>query len=152
MNTERDIGFWVLISVGILLTFLLIAGQTFSLISYDSAAALGLQESVEEISEVGVSFAKGFAFGDTVIYIPLLIAGIIGVLRRKKWGLYAMFGSLAITAYWPPVHLYAIYIGRDVIALHAEKYVSYSILLPLLTLYGLWGMWYLYQNHSTNTP
>ena len=47
---------------------------------YDLTVSLGLQESVEEVSEVGVAWAKGFAFGDTIIYLPLLLIGIIGLL------------------------------------------------------------------------
>lgn len=146
MNKKRRIGFWTLISVGILLGIFLIVGQTFSLINYDLAIALGLQESEQEVGKVGIAYGKGFAFSDTVIYIPLLIAGIIGLLKGKKWGLYSMFGSLAISVYWPIVHLYAIYIGRNVFALHPDKYISFPITLSLILIYGLWGMWYLYNN------
>jgi len=148
MNKKRRIGFWSLISIGILLGVFLIVGQTFSLINYDLAIALGSQESEQEIGKVGIAFGKGFAFSDTVIYIPLLIAGIIGLLKGKKWGLYAMFGSLAISVYWPIVHLFAIYVGRDVITLNPDKYVSFPIVLSLIILYGLWGMWYLYKNQK----
>ena len=62
MNKAKDTGFWVLIIIGILLTMLLIVGQTFSLIDYELTVSLGLQESVEEVSEVGIVWAKGFAF------------------------------------------------------------------------------------------
>ena len=84
-------------------------------------------------------------FGDTVIYLPLLIAGIIGLLKNKRWGKYSMFGALAISAYWPLVHLYAIFIERNAITLAPDKYILYPILLPLIVLYGMWGMWYLYK-------
>jgi len=142
---KRGIQFWVLISASSLLVVLLLIGQTFALIDYQSAVALGLQESVEEITYVGIAFAKGFAFGDTLFYIPLLLLGIVGLLKRMKWGLYCMIGSLAISLYWPTVHLYAIYSERNAIVLNPDKYVSFSVLLPLIVLYGLWGMWYLYN-------
>ena len=32
--------------------------------------------------------------------------------------------------------------------LSADKYVSYSVLLPLIIFYGLWGMWFLYKNRD----
>ena len=146
MTEKRGIGFWVLISLSSLLAFFLIIGQTFSLINYEQAVALGLQESIDEIGETGIVWAKSFAFGDTVFYIPLLIAGIIGLLKEKKWGSYAMFGSLAVTVYWPIVHLYFIYAGRGVIDLSPDKYLSYSIILPLLVIYSLWGMWFLLKH------
>ena len=148
MIETRNIGFWILISLGILLTIMLLMGQTFSLINYDLTVSLGLQESVEEVSEVGVAWAKGFAFGDTVLYLPLLLIGIIGLLKRRSWGFYSMFGALAITVYWPIVSLSTIFIGRTALNLNPDKYVSYSIILPLIAIYGLWGMWYLHKNRS----
>jgi hypothetical protein len=148
MNETRNIGFWILISLGILLTIMLLIGQTFSLINYDLTVSLGLQESVEEVSEVGVAWAKGFAFGDTILYLPLLLIGIIGLLKRKSWGFYSMFGALAITVYWPIVSLSTIFIVRTAVNLNPDKYVSYSIILPLIAIYGLWGMWYLHKNRN----
>ncbi|MGB5667699.1 MAG: hypothetical protein WBM53_12690 [Maribacter sp.] len=148
MNNKRKIRFWALISIGILLGIFLIVGQTLSLINYDLAIALGLQESEQEVGKVGIAFGKGFAFSDTVIYIPLLIAGIIGLIKGKKWGLYSMFGSLAISVYWPIVHLFAIYIERNVFALHPDKYISFPLILSLIIIYGLWGMWFLYNHQS----
>ena len=148
MNNSKAIGERFLVAASLLLTILLLIGQTFSLFNYDAAVAMGLQESEAEISNVGIAFAKGFAFGDTLIYIPLLIAGIIGMLKRKRWGYYALFGSLAISVYWPLVHLYAIYVGRDALALLPEKYISFSVILPLIIIYGLWGMWYLYKRRD----
>jgi hypothetical protein len=142
------IGFWILIIISILLNLIIIIGQTGALIDYDFAVSIGMQESIEEVTGVGVAWAKGFAFGDTVVYLPLFILGIIGLLKRKKWGLLSMFGALAITAYWPVVCLFAVFLGKGVINLSPDKYISYSILLPLISIYALWGMWYLYANRN----
>ncbi len=60
-----------------------------------------------------------------------------------------MLGSLAILAYWPIVNLTAIYVGRNDLALHLEKYISYPIVLGIITVYALLGMWYLYKNQKT---
>ena len=148
MDYKRNFGLKILIITSMLLMLFLLAGQTFSLFNYEAAVDMGLQESAEEITEVGIAFAKGFAFADTIAYIPLLLIGIIGLLKRTKWGVYAMFASCAISVYWPLVHLYAIYIGIDVIILHPEKYVSFPITLSFIILYGLWGMWFLYTNQK----
>ncbi len=148
INNKRGFGFWMLISVAVLLLLFLLIGQTFSLINYEAAVAYGLQESVQEVSEVGIAFAKGFAFADTLVYIPLLLLGILGMLKRKKWGVFLMFASCAISVYWPLVHLYAIYIGKNAIVLDPEKYISFPITLSLIIIYGLWGMWYLYKKHD----
>ena len=122
-----------------------ILGQTLAIFNYDLTVMLGLQESIKEVGPVGVAYAKGFGFGDTVVYLPLLISGIIGLLKNKKLGWFAMFGAMGITAYWPLVCLYAFLIDRTAITLIVDKYLQYSILLPLISIYGLWGMWYLYK-------
>lgn len=147
-TVKRSFGFWILISIGIVLNIMFIAGQTMSLIDHDLTVSFGLQESEEEIGKVGIAFARGFAFGDTVLYIPLFIIGIIGLVKRKSWGTFFMFGALAITVYWPVVHLFAIHSGKSSLNLSSDKYLSYSVILPLITLYGLWGMWYLYKNRT----
>lgn len=152
INNKKGVGFWILISAGLLLLLFLLVGQTFSLINYEVAVAFGLQETVQEIGEVGIAFAKGFAFADTLVYIPLLLLGIVGLLKRKKWGVYLMFASCAISVYWPLVHLYAIYIGKNAIVLDSEKYISFPITLSLIIIYGLWGMWYLYRNQKVLQP
>lgn len=148
MNAKRNIGFKVLIITSILLLFFLLVGQSFSLINYDWAVSVGLQESEEEVTKLGIAWAKAFALGDTLAYIPLLIAGIIGLMKRKRWGFFSMFASLAMSVYWPIVNLSAIYIGKADLALNPDKYISFSIILPLISLYGLWGMWYLYKHQK----
>ena len=149
---RRSFGFWFLVIIAVFLNAMFLAGQTMSLIDHDLTVSLGLQESVAEISRTGVAFAKGFTFGDTVCYIPLFLIGIVGLLRRRAWGLLSMFGALAITVYWPFVHLYAIYAGKNSMHLSHEKYLTYSIILPLISLYGLWGMWFLYKNRTEFSP
>ena len=148
MNNKKGVSFWVLISAAIVLIIFLIAGQTFSLIDYELAIDLGLQESENEIGKVGIAFAKGFAFGDTIFYIPMLVLGILGLIKGKKWGAFFMFGGLAISVYWPIVHLYTIYIETDAIVLNPDKYISFPIILSLITIYGLWGISYLYKNYT----
>ncbi|MDB4271050.1 hypothetical protein N9896_03030 [bacterium] len=148
MKNKKIVSFWVLISAAIVLILFLTAGQTFSLINYNLAIDLGLQESENEIGKVGIAFAKGFAFGDTIFYIPMLVLGILGLIKGKKWGAFFMFGGLAISVYWPIVHLYTIYIETDAIVLNPDKYISFPIILSLITIYGLWGISYLYKNFT----
>ncbi|MGB5481629.1 MAG: hypothetical protein WBM91_11165 [Eudoraea sp.] len=148
MNNKKGVGFWILISTALVLILFLTAGQTLSLIDYNLAIDLGLQESENEIGNVGIAFAKGFAFGDTIFYIPMLVLGVLGLIKGKKWGAFIMFGGLAISVYWPIVHLYTISIETDAIVLNPDKYISFPIILTLITVYGLWGMIYLYTNRT----
>lgn len=71
--------------MGIFLCLIMIIGQTGALIDYDFTVSIDMQDSIEEITPVGVAWAKGFAFGDTLVYIPLFIAGLIGTLKQRKW-------------------------------------------------------------------
>ena len=146
MKYKKDVGFWALILLATVLFVFLIIGQTLSVIDYDLALNLGLQESEEEIGKVGIAFAKGFAFADTIFYVPILVLGILGLLKGKKWGAVLMLAALGITVYWPIVHLYAIYIDTEAITLNQEKYISFPIVLGLIIIYGLWGIYYLYKS------
>ena len=146
MKYKKDVGFWALILVASVLFVFLIIGQTLSVIDYDLTLNLGLQESEEEIGKVGIAFAKGFAFADTIFYGPILVLGILGLLKGKKWGAVLMLAALGITVYWPIVHLYAIYIDTEAITLNQEKYISFPIVLGLIIIYGLWGIYYLYKS------
>lgn len=146
MDTGK-MGYWFLITFSSVLLLFLIVGQSFALIDYNYVVSIGLQESIEEVTIIGIAWLKAFAIGDTLAYIPLLLAGIIGMIKKRKWGYISMFASLAISVYWPIVNLAAIYLAKNDINLNADKYVSFSIILPIIAIYGLWGMFYLYKNH-----
>jgi len=145
---KKPSGFWLLIGFGIVLNILYLFGQTMAVINYDFAVSIGLQESVNEITEIGVASNKGFGFADTVIYIPLFVMGIIGLLKRSAFGLYAMFGAMAVTMYWPVVGLSMVFFAKGAPGWRFSNYTSYSILLSIIGLYGIWGFWFLYKNRD----
>jgi len=126
----------------------LVLGQTMSFIDYNFTVALGLQEPKEIVGEMGVAVNKGFGVADTIIYAPLLLAGLIGFWQRKRWGLWALGGALAITAYWPLVCLFFLFFAKGSPGFNFSSYLSYTIILVSNTLYGLWGLWYLYKNYD----
>lgn len=145
---DRTTGFWFLIGFGVLLNIFYVLGQSMAVINYEFAVSIGLQEPVNEITEIGVALNKGFGFGDTVFYIPLFIVGIIGLLKRTSLGLYAMFGAMAVTVYWPVVSLSTVIFAKGAPGWHFKDFTSYSILLSLIALYGIWGFLYLYKNRG----
>ena len=147
MTDRRPIGFWVLMILGMLFAAMVLAGQTMAFINYDFAVSIGLQESKNVVGEMGVAANKGFGVGDTIIYLPLLVIGIVGLWLRKKWGLFAMTGALGITAYWPMVCIFFLLFARDAPGFNFTSFTTYAILLTGFTVYGLWGLWYLYKNH-----
>ncbi len=119
-----------------------------AVINYDFTVSIGLQESINEITEVGVALNKGFGLGDTVFYIPLFIIGIVGLLKRVALGIYTMFGAMAVTVYWPIVCLSTLFYAEGAPGFHFTDYTSYSVILSLISLYGLGGLWFLYKNRD----
>jgi hypothetical protein len=146
MTNKRTIGFWVLVAFGIFFFVMLLVGQTMSFIDYDFTVSIGLQESKDMVGEMGVAINKGFGVGDTIIYLPLLVIGVVGLWFRKMWGLFAMAGALGVSAYWPMVVIFFLAFAKGSTGFDFTNFTSYTILLTPVTLYGLWGLWYLYTN------
>ena len=144
-RAHKGSGFWILIAIGILLNIMYLMGQTMAIINYDFAVSIGLQEPLNEITEIGVALNKGFGFGDTFFYIPLFIVGIVGLFRKSTFGLYAMLGAMAITVYWPMVCLSTLFFAKGAQGWYFTDYVSYTVLLSFIALYGIWGIWFLYR-------
>ena len=111
---------------------------------------MGTQEPAEQITEVGVAFWYGFAFGDLVVYLPFLALGLIGHGFRRYWGTIILSAALGITAYWPVVSLAAVVAARDASAWRLPNETTYWIVLPLITIWGAWGLWYLLNQHRNS--
>ncbi len=69
--SKRNIKIWILHVPGWLLVFYLIYAQAIPAFDYELGVSMGTQESADIISDVGVAFWYGFAFGDLIIYIPI---------------------------------------------------------------------------------
>jgi len=143
MLMKRDIGFWVLQGFGWIFLIYLIYAQAIPAFDYEIGVAMGTQESSEMITEVGAAFWYGFAFGDLVTYIPLLMMGLIGYWLDKMWGRILLAAALGITIYWPIVCLAAVVAARDSAGWNLTDETSFWIVLPIITLWGIWGLWHI---------
>jgi hypothetical protein len=139
----RGIGFWMLQVPGWPLVILLSLGQGIAAIDYELAVRMGTQDSAAAVTEVGAAFWYGFAFGDLVIYIPLLAVGLIGHYMARAWGRVLLAAALGITIYWPVVCLATNFAARDVVSWKPANVEAFWIVLPLVALWGAWGLWYL---------
>ncbi len=148
MNNKRTTGFWVVTLGNILVLAMLALGQTMSLIDYELTVSMGLQEPREVITEMGVAINKGFAAGDTLVYVPLVVLGLLGLWKRAVWGVFATTGALAITAYWPIVNLSMLLFAKGAPGFNFTQFPFYSVILGSVTLYGLWGLCYMYKDHK----
>jgi len=146
----RGHGFWILQAPGWLLVLYLVIAQAIPAFSYELGVRMGTQESAAQISEVGVAFFYGFAFGDLVIYIPLLAMGLIGVWRGDGWGSVVLGASLGISAYWPVVSLAALVDARDAPGWNLNEETAFWVVLPLIVLWSLWGLYWLIHDSQTD--
>lgn len=138
---KRDISFWLLQGPGWLLLFYLIYAQAIPAFDYDIGIAMGTQGPAGQVTDVGVAFWYGFAFGDLVTYIPLLAIGLIGHWLGQMWGRVPLGAALGITVYWPVVCLAAVVVARDATGWNLANETPYWVVLPLITLWGAWGLW-----------
>jgi len=119
----------------------LVYAQAIPAFDYDLGVAMGTQESAKMVTDVGAAFWYGFAFGDLVIYIPLLALGLIGYWSGTIWGRVLLGSALGITIYWPVVSLATVVAARDATGWQLGNEAPYWIVLPLITLWGAWGLW-----------
>jgi hypothetical protein len=140
---KRDIEFWSIQGPGWLLLAYLVYAQAIPAFDYDLGITMGTQESAEQISDVGVAFWYGFAFGDLVTYIPILAMGLIGCWLGRMWGHMLLAAAFGITVYWPVVCLAAVVDARDAAGWNLTGEAAYWVVLPLIALWGAWGLWYL---------
>jgi len=148
MNTNRPTGFWGIMIVSVIWLVMIFLGQVMAYIDYDFTVSLGLQESKNAVTDIGVALNKGFGVGDTIVYIPLIIIGLVGMWLRKTWGLFAMAGAFAITMYFPIVCMSMLLFARGTAGFNFTNFVPYTIFLTIVALYGFWGLWYLYSRRD----
>ncbi len=139
MQRNRSAGLWFLICFSIFMLVMLLLGQTMALIDYDFTVRLGLQESVEAVTPIGVALNKGFGAADTIIYVPLLILGLWGLIRQKPWGVAMMTAAMGVTAYWPLACLFFLFFAKGAPGFLFTGYVPYTILLTGISICGIVG-------------
>lgn len=138
---DRNSDVWTVQMPGWVLLAYLVYAQGVSALDYDLGIAMGTQEPANRITEVGVAFFYGFALGDLVFYIPLLLLGLIGAWLGRRWGQVLMSAAFGITVYWPIVCLGAVVRARDAPGWSIGDETGYWIVLPLIALWGAWGLW-----------
>jgi len=142
----RGPGFWALQAPGWLLFVYLVYAQGIAAIDYDLGVAMGTQEPATAISAVGTAFWYGFAFGDLVVYIPLLAVGLAGHWLRRSWARVVLGSALGITVYWPVVCLAAVVQARDAEGWMLANEADYWIVLPVIAIWGAWALWWVIRS------
>jgi hypothetical protein len=142
-TSRRPTGFWIISGFLALSVIVLALGQTTSLFAYDFAVRLGLQESVDEVTEFGVEVNRAFGAGDTLTYIPLMLVSLIGLVLKKRWALVTTAAVMGISTYWAATIAAALVLLRGVPGYRLVPGLEYWVFLGAYFVVGVWGILYL---------
>jgi len=146
--TGIPLGVKIIIGFHLLSIILWMIGQGGAVISYDTVAKWGLQESRERVDPVIVEVNKGIGFTDIIVQIPLFILAVIGLWRLKFYGAVASWSVLGITIYWPVVA----WANKYFFAQAGTKYHPFDMttngILVFIVLFAVWASWYLFRNRK----
>ena len=132
---------WLVQCPGWLLLLYLVYAQAIPAFDYDLGVRMGTQEPASAVTEVGVGFWYGFAFGDLVAYIPLLLFGLVGHSLARSWGRVALAAALGITVYWPVVCLAAVFTARGATGWYLANETAYWFVLPVIAIWAAIALW-----------
>jgi uncharacterized protein (TIGR03382 family) len=122
---------------------LLLVGQTSAVFAYDFAVAMGLQESIEDVTEYGVEVNRAFGAGDTIVYIPLMLFALVGLVRRRRWAIPVTAAVMGISMYWTVTIASMFGFLPGVPGYNLAPGPEYWVFLGVFAGVGLWGIIYL---------
>ena len=140
---KRPPAFWVICIFHAIAAVLLLVGQTSAIFAYDWAVSLGLQESLEEVTPFGIQMNRAIGTGDTVVYIPLIIASLAGLILRKRWALPVTAAAMGVSAYWTVTMASLMYFARSVPGYTLTPGIDYVIFVGSFFVFGVWGLLYI---------
>lgn len=139
------IGIWIAI-VALLFTMLAWIMQAYSLIDWEGALNLGLQNesfSGSPLEQALANVEKGIALADMVWALPITIIALVGILRMSMMGMVAGMMDFAICVYFP------IFFAFQRWDSHRETALAALILFALPSLLGIMALW---QNRKLFKP
>ncbi len=102
-NRKYSLGIWIAL-IALLLTFLAWIMQLYSLLNWEAALELGLQNDSFNGNDVERTLAhveRGVALADMVWALPLTLLALIGILKKRQYGMIAGMMNFAICVYFP---------------------------------------------------
>lgn len=126
-------------------------GQTYAIFDYDTSAAWGLQAPRMSLNPAIVEVNRGIALADTIVYFPMFIIGIIGLLRMKFYGAAATWMAMGITFYWPTVFWCSQYFYGSSGIKYLPTTIDAVIVPGIFIAISAWASWYLYRNRDQLT-
>lgn len=131
------IGIWIAL-LAILLTLLAWVMQSYSLINWEGALELGLQNESfngDPVEQALADVERGVALADIFWALPLTIIALLGVWRKSLFGFVAAMMDFAICVYFPLVFAFHRWDTHLMTALAA------IVLFAIPSLLGIIGLW-----------
>ena len=142
-HKNRPLAFWIFVLFLSFSIVLMLIGQTMSIFNYDFTVRHGLQESSDKVSEFGVQVNRAFGVGDTVVYIPLLIASLVGLWLKKPWSLISTAAVAGVSAYWSVTIIFVLLFLPGTPGYNYVPGIEIWLFVVAYTLFGIWGFFYL---------
>ena len=131
------IGIWIAL-IALVLTLLAWIMQVYSLINWEGAINLGIQNESfngDQVEQALANVEWGIAMADIFWALPLTIIAIIGVLKKRMIGIIAAMMDFAICVYFP---LFFAFQRWDS---HLMTVIAALMLFALPSLLGILGLW-----------
>lgn len=141
--TKRPAAYWVIVSFLALSTVLMLIAQTTPIFDYPLAVRLGFQNGADKISEYGVQVIRAFCVADTLVFIPLTLIALVGLLLRKRWSLFAIASVTGISVYWVVAYGFMVAFLSGMPGNHVVLGIADWVLMGAYVAFGVWALLYL---------
>lgn len=142
-HTKPPFAYWIMVVFLTLSTVLMLIGQATPIFDYDLAVRLGFQNGADRISEFGVQVIRAFCVSDTVVFIPLTVFALIGLLLKKRWSLFVIAATTGISVYWVVAYGCMVRFLNGMPDYHVILAAPDWIIMGTYTLFGVWALLYL---------
>ena len=131
------IGIWIAF-IALVLTLLAWIMQIYSLVNWEGALSLGLQNesfSGPPVEQALANVEWGIAMADIFWPLPLTIIAFIGMLKTRLFGFVTAMMNFAICVYFP------LFFAFQRWHTHRDVVIAALILFALPSLLGILGLW-----------
>lgn len=131
------LGIWIAF-IALLLIFLAWLMQAYSLLNWESAVGLGLQNgsfSGDALDRAVASKERGEAIADLLWPLPLTCVAVFGLFKKTFCGFVASMMVFAICIYFPLFYIFQLW------ETHRETAMGAVILWGIPSILGIMGLW-----------
>lgn len=139
------LGVWIAL-LALILIFLAWLMQIYSLIDWEGAVKLGVQNEsfIGDMAERAIAdVERGVAIADILWALPITIVAFIGLLRKKFIGFIASMMTFAVCVYFPLFYAFRESMSFDIV-------LTAIFLWAVPSLLGIYGLWMNRSLFNTN--